>query len=149
MIAEKQGEILNDLIKINNDRMEGYLKAIEQLNGEDIDLKNIFQLRIEQSQTFHNDLVSEVALLGEEVATGTLVIGKIYRAWMDVKVLFSGNDRKAVLDSCLKGEGAALAAYNSALESGNLSWGTREILNSHRADIQKSYDELEAMRDLI
>ena len=35
-------EVLNDLIQINNDRVDGYEKAIKELKAEDNDLKNAF-----------------------------------------------------------------------------------------------------------
>ncbi len=38
----ESAEILNDLVKINNDRIEGYEKAIANLNDEDQDLKSLF-----------------------------------------------------------------------------------------------------------
>jgi len=34
--------ILNDLIEINNDRIKGYEKAIEELKDGDQDLKTLF-----------------------------------------------------------------------------------------------------------
>ena len=43
MHFEKQAEVLNDLVKINNDRVEGYKKAIENLEADDADLKIVFQ----------------------------------------------------------------------------------------------------------
>ena len=35
-------EVLNDLIKINNDRIEGYDKAIENAKTIDVGLQSIF-----------------------------------------------------------------------------------------------------------
>jgi len=35
-------ELLNDLVQINNDRIVGYQKAIEESKPEDMDLKNLF-----------------------------------------------------------------------------------------------------------
>ena len=45
---EKTAETLNDLIIINNDRYEGYQKAMEQTN--DADLKNLFSTFSNQSK---------------------------------------------------------------------------------------------------
>ena len=41
--VEKQARLLNDLIMINNDRMVGYQKAMEELKSEDSDLKLLFK----------------------------------------------------------------------------------------------------------
>ncbi|RYF22676.1 MAG: DUF2383 domain-containing protein, partial [Flavobacteriales bacterium] len=42
-------EILNDLIEINNDRIAGYEKAIEELKAEDADLKTLFVKMVGES----------------------------------------------------------------------------------------------------
>ena len=78
MHFEQQAEVLNDLVKINNDRVEGYKKAIENLEADDADLKIVFQEKINESHAFHSELTAEVALLGEKIATGTMALGKIY-----------------------------------------------------------------------
>lgn len=146
---EKQAETLNDLVLINNDRVEGYQKAIDELKEEDADLRGIFQERIDQSRKFHSELVAEVAKLGEKVAEGTKATGKIYRAWMDVKAFFSGNDRKAILDNCEDGEDAALRAYDEALECEHLTPEQRSVVIRQQADVKASHDRIKAMRDSL
>lgn len=34
------------------------------------------------------------------IAEGTLISGKFFRVWMDVKAALTGKDRKAILNSC-------------------------------------------------
>jgi len=46
----ESAEILNDLVQINNDRIEGYEKVIENLKDEDKDLKPLFISLIAESQ---------------------------------------------------------------------------------------------------
>src|SRR4051812_2183162 len=43
-------EILNDLIEINNDRIKGYTRAIEELKDGDEDVKVLFENMIDQSR---------------------------------------------------------------------------------------------------
>src|SRR3954462_4049906 len=107
-------EILNDLIQINNDRIKGYERAIKELKEEDDDLKTLFAVFIDQSRQNIMALGKEVQALGSDMARNTTVSGKIYRTWMDVKAVFTGNDRQHVLENCEFGEDAALKAYNSA-----------------------------------
>ena len=146
---ERQAEVLNDLVLINNDRVEGYQKAQEELKPEDNDLMVLFQDRIEQSRMFHTELVGEVARLGEEIATGTKASGKIYRAWMDVNAFFGGSDRKVVLDNCEIGEGAALRAYDSALEEEALSPDQAAMVLRHHSEVKASHNRIKAMRDAL
>ena len=107
--------VLNDLVLINNDRIAGYEKALEELksdeHAENLDLSSLFQSMIDQSRQFRNELGTEVQVLGEDMEEGTMVSGKLYRAWMDVKAMFTGNDRHTILSSCEGGEDAAQKAY--------------------------------------
>lgn len=146
---ERQAEVLNDLVLINNDRVEGYKKAQEELKPEDNDLRILFQDRIDQSRMFHTELVGEVARLGEEIETGTKASGKIYRAWMDVNAFFGGSDRKVILDNCEIGEGAALRAYDSALESDDLAAEQSAMVLRHHAEIKASHNRIKSMRDAL
>ncbi len=149
MHFEKQAEVLNDLVKINNDRVEGYKKAVEKLEDDDADLKVVFQEKINESHAFHSELAAEVALLGEKIATGTMALGKIYRAWMDVGAFLTGGDRKVVLNNCERGEDAAITAYNTALDSDELTPTQREILLSQLQIIKLSHNEIKALRDAL
>ena len=114
-------DILNDLVLINNDRIAGYEKAIDELKSgdhasENLDLTLLFERMIDESREYRNALGQEVQVLGGEMAKGTMTSGKIFRAWMDVKALFTGKDRHAILASCETGEDAAQIAYAAALK---------------------------------
>jgi len=140
-------EILNDLIQINNDRVAGYEKAIEELKSEDADLKNLFVKMIGESHTYKMALATEVQALGEEIETGTTNSGKIYRAWMDVKAIFTGHDRKTVLNNCEFGEDAAQKAYKMALAEEGISAELRSLITEQKAQLRVSHDEIKALRD--
>lgn len=141
-------EVLNDLIKINNDRVAGYQNAIDNTPGIDVDLKAIFRNMANESLKYSNDLKSEVIRLGGEPATGTTLSGKIYRAWDDVKASFSGNDRQSVLNSCEYGEDAAQKAYTAALASdAELPADVRKLITDQQTALRKSHDLIKNYRD--
>ncbi len=141
-------EVLNDLIQINNDRYEGYQKAIKDVENIDVDLKGIFTKMAEQSQECKTKLVAEVSKLGGEVAEGTTASGKIHRAWIDLKATFSGKDRQAALDSCEFGEDATQRAYKEALASdADMNTETRQLITTQKEELKKSHDTIRAMRD--
>ncbi|MCX2474351.1 PA2169 family four-helix-bundle protein [Pedobacter sp. MC2016-05] len=140
-------EVLNDLIEINNDRIEGYEKARTELKDSDADLKSLFLSMIEESQKYKMALATEVAAFGEDIETGTTNSGKIYRAWMDVKALFTGHDRKTVLNNCEFGEDAAQNAYKMALEEEDLPANIRELISDQKAALRVSHDEIKRLRD--
>lgn len=147
METKESTEVLNDLILINNDRVKGYQKAKEELKEGNEDLKSLFSSLIAESHTLKLALATEVTAAGNEVEEGTTNSGKIYRAWMDVKAAFSGNDRKAVLESCEFGEDAAQKAYQMALKEDDLPQHLRSLITEQKATLRASHDKVKALRD--
>ena len=140
-------EVLNDLVQINNDRIAGYEKAISELKPEDSDLKTLFTRMIGESHQYKMALATEVQAQGEEIETGTTNSGKIYRAWMDVKAIFTGHDRQTVLNNCEFGEDAAQKAYKMALAEEDISSAIRALITDQKAALRISHDEIKALRD--
>lgn len=146
-IISNTAGVLNDLIQINNDRIEGYQKALEELKGTDTDLYNLFTSFITQSTDLKLALESEVAALGEDVERGTTTSGKIYRAWMDVKSLFTGKDRQAVLNACEFGEDAAQKAYKEAEGSEDILENAQKLISAQKLELKISHDKVKILRD--
>jgi uncharacterized protein (TIGR02284 family) len=142
-------EVLNDLIRINNDRIEGYKRAIKEADDSDVDLKAIFSRMEDESRQYLSELTREVVKLGGEPAEGTTASGKIYRAWMDVKATFTGSDRAAVLASCEFGEDAAQKAYQEALTTDEaLTTEVRQLIANQQASLKVSHDTIKKYRDM-
>ncbi|MCR8558103.1 PA2169 family four-helix-bundle protein [Mucilaginibacter sp. BJC16-A38] len=146
--TEMTAEILNDLVEINNDRIIGYEKATKELSDEDADLKNLFTDMIAESHHHKLELATEVAASGVDIEEGTTARGKIYRAWMDIKAVFSGHDRKTVLANCEAGEDAAQKAYTSALREDELPAYIRTMISQQRDSLKLSHDRIKYLRDL-
>ncbi len=141
--------VLNDLLRINSDRIEGYEKAANEIKEiSDSDLKSLFFMMAEESRRYRTTLTEAVTRLGGEPATSTSAAGDIYRVWMDVKAAFSGDDALAALQSCEFGEDNALKAYRNALQK-DITWpiGTREILEAQYASLKASHDKIKRLRD--
>ncbi len=140
-------EILNDLVAIHNDRILGYERALKELGDNNSDLKHLFLNMIDESRRIKMDLGSEVQVEGGTIESGTTASGTIYRAWMDVKAMFTGHDRKSILSSCEYGEDAAQKAYNSALEEGELPRHIRTMLMEQQQLLKASHDQIKALRN--
>lgn len=140
-------EVLNDLIQINNDRIEGYEKALKEVKEEDADLKALFSSMISESHEIRLALGTEVNALGGDMDHSTTTSGKIYRAWMDVKAVFTGHDRHTVLANCEAGEDAAQRAYRTALEDEDLPAYVREMVVEQQSTLKQSHDQIKALRD--
>jgi len=140
-------EILNDLIQINNDRIQGYERALKELKGESADLKTLFEGYIDQSRNIRNELGTEVQTFKGKMDEGTTASVKIYRAWMDVKAAFSGHDRQSVLENCEFGEDAAQKAYTTALETEGLPAYLVQLISKQQTELKGAHDEVKALRD--
>lgn len=146
---EKLVEELNDLIEINNDRINGYEKAADESKDRDVDLQAIFNKMADESRGYKAELTQEVRRLGgDPESSSTTNSGKLYRVWMDVKAIFTGKDRQAILENCEFGEDAAQKAYNMALASdAEMSAETRNLITDQQAKLKTSHDLIKKYRD--
>ncbi|HVK97580.1 MAG TPA: PA2169 family four-helix-bundle protein, partial [Flavisolibacter sp.] len=148
-VMENITAILNDLIRINHDRVVGYEKAIDELKDEDADLKTLFTRYITESRQYAQELTTEVTRLGADPADGTTNSGKIYRVWMDLKAAIMGKDRKAILDNCEFGEDAAQKAYDMALNADvDYDPSLRDLIVRQKASLKAGHDEVKRLRDM-
>ncbi|MGX5818034.1 ferritin-like domain-containing protein [Chitinophaga lutea] len=141
----RAADVLEDLVKINNDRIEGYKKASSQT--DDGDLKLLFDKMLAESRQFNTQLNKYLRSLGEERERDSTFSGKIYRAWMDVKATFGGDSRHAILASCEYGEDAAQRAYRDALAQ-DLPADLETLIREQQAALKASHDEIRHLRDL-
>lgn len=149
MEKEKAIEVLNSLITINNDRIEGYEKASKET--EEVDLKALFAQFISTSKNCKQELAREVSTLGGEVAEDATVSGKFFRIWMDVKAALTGKDRKAILNSCEYGEDEALDTYEKALANDleYLSADQKSMIYTQKALLKGDHNRVKALRDAL
>lgn len=149
---EKQDEIisvLNDLIRINNDRVVGYERAVKESKDSDVDMVAVFTKMADQSRKYVTELVQEVGRLGGDAATDTTISGKVYRVWMDLKSAISGKDRESIIGSCEYGEDVAQRAYEAALESdAYMSTDIRQLISNQKSELKTSHDMIREYRDI-
>lgn len=141
---EGLADTLNELVRINYDRIFGYERAIEELNNSDMDLRAIFSTSADTSREFIAYWQNAVRMLGGTPATDSTVRGKLFRVWMDFKATLTGSDREAILKSCIFGEEAAIRAYEEALgTSAHLPDNHRQEITRQKAKIQDAHRNLE------
>ena len=145
---EATNEILNDLVKINNDRVAGYEKAIAEAKDLDIDLKAIFEGMIRESKQYKDELTGKIASNNGIVEDETTAAGKIYRAWMDIKSTFTDSDRHSILVSCEFLEDATQRAYDAAMASDSLiDASIRQMVAEEQEALRKSHDLIKKQRE--
>ncbi len=149
MENEKSIEVLNTLIQINNDRIEGYQTALDET--EESDLKTLFTQFIGTSKNCKQELQNEVHKLGGTATDETKVSGKFFRVWMDVKAALTNKDRKSILNSCEFGEDAAVKTYKNTLENDveNISAQQQVMISHQYALIMADHNKVKSLRDVI
>ncbi|UFH54092.1 PA2169 family four-helix-bundle protein [Spirosoma sp. KNUC1025] len=147
MITNKEiVDDLNDLVKINNDRIQGYEKAIE--DNKDADLDDLFRHYVIQSQNFRSQLADHIVRidgLAVTDVTSTDVTSKLHRAWIDIKSALTGKDRDSVLSSVEFGENAAVEAYEDAISKDHIPAYIKEDLQKQLSELKASFDKIKAL----
>ncbi|MES2645625.1 MAG: DUF2383 domain-containing protein [Bacteroidota bacterium] len=112
---EKLIGVLNDLIRINNDRFEGYknlLTSQVQLGKEQ---RLLVYNMADQSRAFTSDLITEVIKLRTAENSGASLSAGIYRQSMSFSSSFSGVTQNEILLACQHLEEAIQKAYYDAI----------------------------------
>lgn len=140
-------KVLNTLVTINNDRVEGYETASKET--EELDLKTLFAQFSSTSQKCKQELVQEINALGGKADEGTMTSGKFFRVWMDVKAALTGKDRIAILNSCESGEDEARDTYDDVLEDDleHLSAKQQAMIFAQKVLLKADHDHIKALRD--
>lgn len=146
---EERIDVLNDLVHINNDRIEGYEKAISMLKPDNQELRPILEQMVHESEAIKQELVTAIRKHdGEAEGDATTQKGKIYRMWMDIRNAFSTDKGESVLELCEYGEDAAQKAYQEALESDETQGADiRELIVRQKAQLKHSHDTIRNLRD--
>lgn len=128
--------ILNDLIQLNNDRIAGYQKAIEEIGHQDAELKTAFDNFIAQSRQFLTELKEELQRNGGAIADSTSTAGALFRGWMDINGIFTSDKKRSILKTCVEGEKAIYDVYDYAEKTEALPSDTRFVLSRQKQQLK-------------
>jgi uncharacterized protein (TIGR02284 family) len=144
-------ELLNDLVVINNDRIEGYEKSLSELkeSGEHTDWEPMFLRFIDDSRRYRMQIGTEIQTLGKNIEQGTSTSGKLHRAWIAVKETFTGHDEHSLLEEIERGEDAIKDMYEDALNSEDLPAYIIDMLDEQLQEILEAHEEIKALRDSV
>lgn len=149
MSQEKTVSVLNDLLQITNDRIEGFSKVEDIVWDSYSGLKADYDEMVSNSQNMKSELVGLITERGGQPDNTTTTAGAIHRTWIDIKNSFSGNKDEATLENVVFGEDAAIKAYQDALDSGDLcSESSRKVLDQlhHLKSSYQKFENLEQKR---
>lgn len=146
---EKIMDVINKLIKLNNDRVAGFEQAGTDLEDNDNRLIPIFRQLANESRQYSAELTG-LALQYGNPDNGTTTSGDLHRAWIDIKTSFTCNNLQAVLDECERGEDAIKAAYREALDAGDeLNPEVIQLLQRQQQGIENGHNLIKSLRDEV
>ena len=128
---------LNNLIETCRDGQEGFRTAAEGVTNPE--LKELFQRYSRQRASFAGELRDEVRRMGGEAAEGGSVTGAFHRGWMGLRAALEGDDDRAVVSECERGESVALETYRAALGT-DMPAGVRAIVERQFAEIKEAHN---------
>lgn len=146
MKNKEEALVLNDLLHITNDRIEGFSKVEGKVWENYPDVKSEYARLNSLSRVMKNELIDLIQEDGEEVDDSPSVAGAIHRTWIDIKNSFTlGNREESTIENVIFGEKAAVDAYQSAIDSGKLSQESLDIVSEHLKNIKDSYHQFKNM----
>jgi uncharacterized protein (TIGR02284 family) len=148
MNNEKTVSVLNDLLNITNDRIEGFSKVEDKVWDTHSALKSEYDNMVSQSQTMKADLIRLINEKGGEADNTGSTAGAFHRAWIDVKNSLAGDKDESTLENVVFGENAAIDAYQSALDSGDLCPESSRLVSDHLHHLKASYAKFENLEKL-
>jgi uncharacterized protein (TIGR02284 family) len=136
---------LNDLIEISRDGEQGFRTCAEGV--ENPNLKAIFEAAARRCAEGVAELEAQVRSLGGVPATGGSITGSMHRAWTNIKSTITGMSEHAVLAECERGEDAAKAAYEAALQK-SLPANVRTLVERQYEGVKANHDRVRDLRNV-
>lgn len=136
--------VLNELIETCKDGAQGFTTASE--DAKDASLKSTFGKYATQRAAFATELDGLVTGLRGDAADSGHIAGVVHRGWINLKAALSGNDDKAILNECERGEDYAKKAYTDALKE-NLPATVRAVVERQASDVKDAHDRVRDLRN--
>ena len=142
---DKAVGVLNELIETCLDGENGFRTSAEEL--KDANVTRLFSSYAQQRAEFAEELKREVRRLGGDPDKSGHVTGAVHRGWINLKAALTGHDTHAVVAEAERGEDVAKAAFEKAIDSGDLPIETRQIVERQFMQVKEAHDHVRALRD--
>ncbi len=140
---DKVIDVLNDLLESCRDGEQGFRSSAEHARAGE--LQSLFTRRANECAMAAGELEQAVRTYGGTPADGGTISGALHRSWMSIKTALSSNDDQIVLEECERGEDAAVARYQKALEHA-LPADVQALVQRQAQGARRNHDEVKAMR---
>lgn len=133
--------VLDGLITLNRDAVEGYKLAAQQLDNEHY--QQICRKNAEQRKQFISELVHMVNQYDGVPTDAQSVAGVLHDAWISIKNMVT-NDDAAVIAECDRGEEVAVTLYHSALDE-DIPADVETLLRTQFALLKGSHERMQRL----
>ncbi|HYP85369.1 PA2169 family four-helix-bundle protein [Variovorax sp.] len=137
-------DVLNDLLEITRDGRKGFLACAEEV--ESASMKQLFVSRADSCRDGEQELVALIGQYGGTPADGGTAAGALHRGWVHVKGTVGADSELSMLESCERGEDAAVAQYRKALKQ-NLPADVRAAVQRQADGAQRNHDQIRDLRN--
>lgn len=138
-------DVLNDLLENTRDGEYGFKACAEQV--ETARAKELFASRAASCRQAGEELVRLIRQYGGQPASGGTAAGALHRGWVQVKGAVGVDSELSILESCERGEDAAVARYRKALQQ-PLPAEVRVVVQEQAEGAQRNHDQIRDMRNL-
>ncbi|HEX7864309.1 MAG TPA: PA2169 family four-helix-bundle protein [Variovorax sp.] len=137
-------DVLNDLLENSRDGEYGFRACAEEVKNPAA--RQLFDNRAEQCRKAGAELIALIITYGGTPADGGTAGGALHRGWLHLKGSLGANSELAILESCERGEDAAVARYRKALKN-NLPPQVRSVVAMQAEGAQRNHDEIRDLRN--
>jgi hypothetical protein len=137
--------VLNDLIRINADRVKELKKRIDDL-GSRSHAVPLLKCLIKESQEYKEQLIHEVVKKGgEALSKASVTTGRIYHSWKELKNWLLLKKDLSILEIIQFDTKAALKVYKEALFAvANIPADTLDLIATQKAHLREGCERIES-----
>lgn len=144
MENKDQISTLNTLISTTVDSITGYEDSAKNVDSERF--REIFRARADERQQVVQDLRGEVSRLGGDPEESGSFMGKAHQRFEDLKAAITGRDEKAIINEVERGEDYLKAKFESALEDGDLTGDSRQVVERAYQSVRAGHDQISQLK---
>ena len=143
---DRQTEIstLETLTTTLVDSINGYEDAAKDIDNSRFE--KIFRERASERRQVVDDLRNEIRRLGGEPPDEGSFMGKTHQRWMDLKSAVTGGDEQRVINSVEAGEDYLKEKFETALESGDLTSESRQVVERVYQSVRSGHDQISQLK---
>ena len=135
--------VLNTLIRTTLDSHKGFEEACEDSEGQH---SQFFQQMASERSQVASQLQAQVAALGGDPEDDSSFTAAAHRGFMNLKQAVMGDSDEAVIEEVERGEDYLKAKYEAALQDGELSPQTRQLIEQAYQSVRKGHDTASALK---